>query len=366
MQRVKGIGGSERHLLFLLPALADAGLDVRMHVLVTHEGERFVDELRAAGVAVTTEPGGGDLNPSLLPGLVREIKSFDPAIVHTHLVHADVYGQLAAAVTRRTGISSVHATPDFYRRNPYRTAGRAVGRRCARRIAISEHVARFVRDEGLAPADRIRVVRYGMDASGFARTDDERANARIGTGIAPAEVVIGVASRLIPGKGHDVLIDAFGDAARDHPDLRLLVAGVGELRGDLEARAAARCPDGSVRFLGFVEHIADFMAACDVLAFPTQPEFGEGFGLAALEGMAAGRPVLATDVGPLPEIVVDGVTGYVVPARATAGFTRAITGLADDPGLRRRLGDAAGRRAREDFSLEAMVRGTMGVYAEVA
>jgi glycosyltransferase involved in cell wall biosynthesis len=366
VQRVKGVGGSERHLLFLLPALADAGVDVRMHVLVTDEGERFVDELRAAGVAVTTEPGGGNLNPALLPGLVREIKEFDPTIVHTHLVHADVYGQLAAAVTRRTGISSVHATPDFYRRNPYRTAGRAVGRRCARRIAISEHVGRFVRDEKLAPPERIRVVRYGMDASAFARTDDDRANARIATGVAPAEIVVGVASRLIAGKGHDVLIDAFGDAARTNPDLRLLVAGIGELRSELEARADAHCPAGSVRFLGFVEHIAEFMAACDVLAFPTQPEFGEGFGLAALEGMAAGRPVLATDVGPLPEIVVDGATGYVVPARSAAGFARAITALADDADLRRRLGEAAARRAREEFSLEAMVRGTIAVYSEVA
>ena len=107
------------------------------------------------------------------------------------------------------------------------------------------------------------------------------------------------------------------------------------------------------------------MAACDVLAFPTQPEFGEGFGLAALEGMAAGRPVLATDFGPLPEIVVDGVTGFVIPARSTEGFTRAIAALADDPALRRRLGDQARRRANEDFSLEAMVQATRAVYAEV-
>ncbi len=162
-----------------------------------------------------------------------------------------------------------------------------------------------------------------------------------------------------------MLIDAFGDAAQTRPDLRLLVAGVGELRSSLEARAATRCPAGSVRFLGFVEQIAEFMAACDVLAFPTQPEFGEGFGLAALEGMAAGRPVLATDFGPLPEIVVDRETGFVIPARSTEGFTRAIAALADDPALRRRLGDQARRRANEDFSLEAMVQATRAVYAEV-
>ena len=348
VQRVKGIGGSERHLLFLLPALADAGVDVRMHVLVTDEGERFVDELRATGVAVTTEAGGGDLNPALLPGLVREIKAFDPAIVHTHLVHADVYGQLAAAVTRRTGISSVHATPDFYRRNPYRTAGRAVGRRCARRIAISEHVGRFVRDEGLAPPDRIRArpVRDGCErVRPHRRRPRQRAHRhRRRAGRDRGRGGLEADPRQGPRRADRRLRRCRTSA---NPDLRLLVAGIGELRTELEARADARCPAGSVRFLGFVEHIAEFMAACDVLAFPTQPEFGEGFGLAALEGMAAGRPVLATDVGPLPEIVVDGATGYVVPARSTAGFTRAITALADDADLRRRLGEAAARRARE-------------------
>ena len=73
--------------------------------------------------------------------------------------------------------------------------------------------------------------------------------------------------------------------------------------------ADTHCPPGSVRFLGYLESVDAFMAACDVLAFPTQPELGEGFGLAALEAMAAGRPVLATDVGSLPEVVVDGVDG---------------------------------------------------------
>ena len=144
-----------------------------------------------------------------------------------------------------------------------------------------------------------------------------------------------------------MLINAFGDAASTRPRLRLFIAGVGGLRTRLEALAVARCPAGSVRFLGFVEEIAEFMAACDVLAFPTQPELGEGFGLAALEGMAAGRPVLATDVGALPEIVVDGATGFVVPPRSTEGLTRGIVALADEPALRRRLGEQAMHRAGE-------------------
>jgi glycosyltransferase involved in cell wall biosynthesis len=204
-----------------------------------------------------------------------------------------------------------------------------------------------------------------MDASGFRRTTAQRDRTRSALGLAPDTVAIGVASRLIPGKGHDVLIDAFAQAAADDVRLRLLVVGEGPLRAALEAQAARRLPAGTCEFLGFVHEIADFMSACDAIAFPTQPEFGEGFGLAALEAMAAGRPVISSDMGPLPEIVVDEITGFVVPARSREGFARAIARVGADANLRRRLGDAAARRARETFSLDAMVNKTIDVYSEL-
>jgi glycosyltransferase involved in cell wall biosynthesis len=365
LQRVKGIGGSERHLLFLLPALERAGFDVRMCVLRTGRGELFVEEMRDAGVDVVTREAGPDVNPLLIPGLLSEIRSYRPDIVHTHLVHADLHGQAAAKIARVPAISSVHAAPDFYRREPYHSIGRGVGRAARRRIAISEHVARFVRELDLAPADRVRTIHYGMDASKFRRTDADRERARVALGLDADAVAIGVASRLIPGKGHDVLIEAFAKPAADNPRLRLLIVGEGPERAAAEAQAARQLPAGSYEFLGFVREIAEFMSACDAIAFPTQPEFGEGFGLAALEAMAAGRPVISSDTGPLPEIIVDEVTGFVIPARSRDGFTRAITRLGADASLRRRLGDAGAERARDTFSLDAMVDKTIGVYSEL-
>jgi glycosyltransferase involved in cell wall biosynthesis len=365
IQRVKGIGGSERHLLALLPALERAGVDVRMCVLRTGRGDLFVDDMRQAGVDVVVHDAGGDVNPLLVPALISDIRSFRPDIVHTHLVHADLHGQAAALMARVPAVSSVHAAPDFYLREPYRGVGRVVGRLARRRIAISEHVARFVCEHGLAPADRIRTILYGMDSSGFRRTEAERERARVALGLAPDTVAIGVASRLIPGKGHDVLIDAFAQAVAEEPRLRLLVVGEGPERPAAEARAARQLPPGSYEFRGFVHEIADFMSACDAIAFPTQPEFGEGFGLAALEAMAAGRPVISSDTGPLPEIIVDDVTGFVIPARSREGFARAIARVAADANLRRRLGEAAAERARTTFSLDAMVKKTIDVYSEL-
>jgi glycosyltransferase involved in cell wall biosynthesis len=121
-----------------------------------------------------------------------------------------------------------------------------------------------------------------------------------------------------------------------------------------------------VRFLGFVDDIRPVMVACDALVFPTQPELSEGFGLAALEAMAAGRATIASDVGSLPELVEHRVTGMLVAPRPPDELTRAILDLAGDRQLCVRLGDEAARRARSSFTLESMVSRTIDVYAEVA
>jgi len=121
-----------------------------------------------------------------------------------------------------------------------------------------------------------------------------------------------------------------------------------------------------VRFLGFFEDVRGFMAACDALAFLTLPALGEGFGLAALEAAAAGRPVVATRVGALPEVVADGDTGLVVEPGDIGALAAAIVRLGTDAALRTRLGGAGRRRAAERFGVERMVERTLAVYAEVA
>src|SRR5207249_3063368 len=118
----------------------------------------------------------------------------------------------------------------------------------------------------------------------------------------------------ISGKGHDWLIDAFVEAVAAEPMLRLRIAGEGPLRTALEQRCAG-LPEGVIRFLGHITDVPGFLAACDILVMPSLPELGEGFGLSALEAMASGIPVIASDIASLPEIVVDGSTGYLVPPR---------------------------------------------------
>jgi glycosyltransferase involved in cell wall biosynthesis len=361
VQKVNGIGGSERHLLSLLPGLLEAGLDVRICVLGDPGARDFVSRLDALGVPRSLIAAGADVNPTLVGSLWREMRSYRPDLVHTHLIHADLHGQLAARLARIPGVSSVHGTHDFYGRQPYRSAATVAGRSARMTIAISNHVHRFLERLHITRPGGVRTVHYGIDASQWRSPAPARARARENLGLSQGDVAIGVASRLVPYKGHDLLIRAHAEAAHRAPGLRLLVAGSGPMRGALERQARAQ--NGDVRFLGFVPDIRSFMGACDVIAFPSQPEFGEGFGLAALEAMAAERAVVASAVCSLPEVLgSDG--GMLIDPAAPGELTNALVELAFDPDRREELGARAHVRASSVFSLEAMVERTLSVYGE--
>src|SRR4051812_48490417 len=140
IQKVKGIGGSERHLLTLLPALAERGIEVRMCVLEAESGDRFVKELQNRSIPTTVLKSGGHANPMLVKDLVHTVRTERPDLVHTHLIHGDSYGLPVAAMLRIPAVSSVHGAPAFYQRQPYRLLGSVNGRLAKRRIAISHFV----------------------------------------------------------------------------------------------------------------------------------------------------------------------------------------------------------------------------------
>lgn len=362
-QKASGIGGSERHLLLLLPALAAAGAEVRIAVATSGEGTRFVQAMRDAGVECVAAPAGPDVNPLLTRWAATQARRFDADVLHTHLIHADLHGQPAALLAGAAGVSSMHGTPAFLRRPPMRQIAAAVGRLPRRTIAISRGVASFIDDLGLRPPGTVRVVQYGLDATRWHAPGDARQLARERYGFDDGDVVVAITARLIAGKGHDLLLDAVRLALPRAPRLRLLIAGNGPTAGEVE-RAAASLPAGTVHLTGFLDDVRPVVWAADVLAFPTDPRLGEGFGLAALEAAAAGRPVVVTAVGGLAEVVPDGVTGRVVAPRRPDDFAGALVDLANDSPLREAMGARAGVRAARDFGVEAMVDRTLEVYEE--
>lgn len=337
VHRIRGIGGSERHLLTLVPALAKLGVEPLV-VGLDDPGwdvEPFYAQLRVPCVRV---PAPRDVDPRLALRLGGALRSLAPDVVHTHLVHADVYGALASGAARL--VSTKH-NDDRFRLGPYRFVERLITRRAARVIAITEALRRFTVERVGLPAEKVATVHYGLD-------EPPAAWAPRHVELPPGRIIVAVA-RLVPQKGLDVAVRAMAGL-----DASLVVLGEGPERPRLEA--LAREFGVNLVLPGRVGDVASVLARADALVHPAR---WEGFGLALLEAMLAGLPVVATHVSSIPEIVVDGETGLLVPPDDPAALAGALARVLDDPGS---LGQAGRAHAREHFSVERMARRTLDVY----
>ncbi len=340
VHRMRGIGGSERHLLALLPGLAALGVEPVFVGLddPAWDPEPFYEQLSVESVRIRM---GHELDPRVVGRLRGALSGAD--VVHTHLVHADVYGALARG--DRTLVSTKH-NDDPFRAGPFRHVERALTRRAARVIAITDALKRFNVERVGLPAEKIAVVHYGLDAPPVAWGE----NAGLGLP-ADARVLLAI-SRLVPQKGLDVAVRALRRVREEEPRAVLVVLGEGPER--------ARLAGEGVYLPGRVGDVSAWLARAELLVHPAR---WEGFGLALLEAMLAGKPVVATRVSSIPEIVVDGETGLLVPPDDPDALAAAILRVLRDPGG---LGEAGLSRARTEFSVERMSRRTLAVYEDAS
>jgi glycosyltransferase involved in cell wall biosynthesis len=352
LQKVAGISGSEAHLLSLLPRLQERGWEIRFLMLHEHEEGAwdFARELTARGIPLDAIPLAADVDPIAFVRIAGYLLRRRPTILHTHLVHADVYGQLTGTLAGvPVRISTKHGFNEF-RENPgFALGDRAIASLAHAHIAISRGLARYLEDvEGFA-GESFEIVHYGIDPNGGARPY---------AGAEPRLLCVG---RLIPIKGHVVLLRAFAEARRAVPSLRLDIAGRGPLEPALRALAKELRIDDAVRFVGYV---APIQRAIEEAAIVVVPSMGEGFGMVALESMERARPVIAAEIGGLGELVEDGVTGLLVPAGDAEPLARAIERLGGDLALAARMGEAGRRRALDHFLQERCTDRTELLYRE--
>jgi glycosyltransferase involved in cell wall biosynthesis len=352
LHKVAGISGSEAHLLALLPRLRERGWDVRLLMLHEHEPGAwdFARELRARGVPLDELPLAADVDPLAFVRLAGYLARHRPTILHTHLVHADVYGQLAGTLARvPVRVSTKHGFNEFREGRPFALADRTIASLAHVHVAISRGLARYLADTEGFDEREFEIVHYGIvprpDWAPYG--DDE-----------PALLCVG---RLIPIKGHLVLLRAFAEARREVPGLRLDIAGRGPLEPALRALAKELGVADAIRFLGYVSPV---QGAIEQAAAVVVPSMGEGFGMVALEAMERGRPVVAAAIGGLGELVQDGVTGRLVAPGEAEPLRRAIVELASDPELARRMGAAGRARALERFLQERCTDRTELLYRE--
>lgn len=352
IHRVRGVGGSERHLLTLLPALRKRGVDASFLGLDDGEPAPFYAQLDRLRVPYERLRAPRDLDPALALRLRSALLRAKPDIVHTHLVHADVYG---AATAGRTAVVSTKHNDDPFRLGLFRHVERLCARRTQRIICITDALARFNVERVGLPAAKVSVVHYGLDELPAAWGPPG------GPNLPPQARVLLAVSRPERQKGLDVAIEALVHVRERHPDTVLVVLGIGSQEAALTALATERGISEAVHLAGSVGDVADWLRHAELFVHPAR---WEGFGLALLEAMLAGLPIVASSVSSIPEIVADGTTGLLVPPDDVARLTEAICRLLDDPVTARSYGDAGLECARTSFSVATMAERTLAVYRD--
>lgn len=353
-----GPGGAETVLATIV-----AGLDGEVwesRVVVGFEGW-LSERLRSEGWEVGVVPTGKAADFEYLRGLAREMRSFAPDVVHTHLLGSAVYGNLAAlCVDGLPTICTLHGRPDVPDPDRFRAVKARVLTRSSNTIAyVSEDLRRWAEPFLGVPHRLGRVVHNGV------RFDDPRPSGRerAECGVGPGEVLIGAVGNVRPAKDYATLLRAAALVRARRPDVRFAIAG--DDRTPLTARLKGLSTDLGVSdgivFLGFRSDVAELLSSFDVFV---SSSLTEGLPLATVEAVAAGKPVVLTRVGGVPEVVESGVTGRLVPAGNPEALARGILDtLADRPGAAEMARKGAAD-VRERFSAEAMCRAYADLYTD--
>ena len=337
----RGLGGAER----FLGALVKEGVDQGWEQLVINpfagEGSEALGGLFAPVRYVPLPCASAVAIPRMRRRVRAEIDAFRPDVVHAMLGPATV---LVATLPRREGRRRV--VTNMYGEAILRSSAsgrgalgirvrtaldRWAGRRYDLVLAISRAVERFLVDGYGYPAAKVRCIPLGW--VGEPLPPDR----------GPFPTVVCVAL-FRPEKGHRVLLDAFDQVHRQLPDARLILVGQGELQGELEAKVRALALEGSVDITGPVAEVWPYLAKADVFALAST---SEAFGIAIVEAMAAGLPVVASRVGGIPELVEEGVTGELFAPGDSEAMASHLVRILASPELRSRMSVAAREAAEE-------------------
>ena len=356
-------GGAENHLADLVRHQRRVGLEVTVAYL--HGGGSLAPEMRDLGATVHDLALRFYGDPRPLRRLRQILAQGGFQLVHAHLPPAELYTRLALLGTSPAELPLViskHNDCPFHRLPGELTVERWVAARAAAVIVISEAVQRYMvaRGVGIRPG-QMETIPYGIDVAPFQRAAPGAvANLRKMWGAERDTLVIGFVGRVVAQKSIDTLIRGFAQFLGAHPcDAKLVIVGHGPLLSPLQ-RCAQECGVAErVVWAGFRADIPLVMQAFDVFALTS---IFEGFGLVLVEAMAARRPIVASRVSAIPEVVIDGETGFLTEPRSAESVAAALSQLRDGA-TRARLGTAGYRRAFEHFTLERMWKSTDEVYA---
>lgn len=354
------VGGAEIAMARLMLALdQERWSPVLLHHGAAHLAPLLTDldkaGIRLARVPPMPEPYG----LSALPHFVRTIRSLRPAVFHAHLgwPRACKYGIIGALVAQvPCVVATVHSfsNPPMTRLSAWEWRIMSYLVDCF--VVSSRFGARQLASINPFAASKIEFIPNGIDVTSYQR-DLKWAPKKALVDAYPRRVVL-VLARLDPLKGHAHLLEA----CRDMSDVQIVFAGEGPEEAVLRRLAARLEIDDRVTFLGFREDVPNLLAACDLLVLPS---LHEAFGLSLLEAMVAARPIVATRVGGVEEVIIDNESGILVPPGDPAALRVAIRRVLDDPCLASRLTRCASERVEMKFSLGSVAAKMATVYERI-
>lgn len=355
-------GGAERVTVTFVRRLAETGRPVEFCTLTDRHDSSLADELQRAGVPRRDLGARRLLDPHACARYVHLLRQARIDVVHAHGQDAWILAGFGRRVTRVPLVLTRHVLDE-----PAGTWREALRRRCAidaaRQadvlVAPSAATARRLAELAGVPASTIQLLPNGVDLRQFASADlaRRRESLRQSMGWAPHDRVVLLPAVLRRGKGHDVLIDALPHLASAVPDARVVFAGGGER--EVELRLAAQPHARRLSVLGHRDDMPALLAACDLVVLPS---LAEALPVALVEAAAAGRAIVASRVGGVPDIVEHGVTGLLVPANDPAALAGAIEALLVDRAKAEAFGKAGQALAHRRFSLDAFVDASVAVW----
>jgi len=301
--------------------------------------------------------------------LYRLIKRERPAIVHTHMAKAGTTARLAA---RLAGVPIVvhtyhgHVFHSYF--GPRKTAlflsiERFLGRLTDRIVAVGETQRRELIGYGVAPASKIVSIPLGLDIEPMLRAEQYRGRLREELGLNGVHRLVGIVARLVPVKAHDVFLEAAVEVRQAIPQTRFLIVGDGERRADLERRSRELGLADAAHFLGWRRDMRSVYADLDVVVLSS---LNEGSPVAIIEAMAAGRPVVATRVGGVSEVVEHGRSGLLVPPRDSASLAAAIRSVLQSESLADALGGSARASVYPRYAAARLIGDVERMYLDLA
>lgn len=358
------VGGAENHLVMLLHGLQEGGR-YRPHIAAFRDAHGAMRSLRSdferlgIPVHVLVQDRAYDVRGA--GKLAALLKRLRPAILHTHLFRGDLYGPpIGALMGVPVRVSTVHNVEARFRHPVFRPLFQMTYRFDHGVVAISDAAAAELQRSLHLPRSKVRRIYYGFDPQVRWRSDAPQ-DLRAELGLASTDFVIGTIGRICEQKGQVYLIEAVDRLRQELPQLRLFIVGTPEPDGTYEMLrdlVARRDLERRVIFAGYRDSVRSVLAAMNVFVLPS---LWEGFGLVLLEAMSVGKPIIASSVASIPEIVEDGVQGVLVPPRDPAALAEAIARLARSPEMLARMAAAGPARVRQ-FSVERMVDETIGLY----